>query len=561
MSKRNQIYSIVSIRTLLIVLLIGSFAVPLLIGNLKTNYKIEYSPPENTPGSSEFTKDNYSAILTTDDYGLGTVSIDDMHFNEFRLGIVNHSINYPLLDNDLFSGALNMSVTRIEFIETLNPAIHDNLNRTNNDNTITVKLNESISVLYKNPQEGYLIYFSHFSGAKLLKFYVDNGTSIINLTKGIDYTIDDIYFIVFDYEQYFQQGPTFNFTMHLIWEYKLLLEGWEILQTDEAPLIMNENEQNFTSSFAYIFYLLGYIVLPDLSGTILIDYINVALTISPLDKELFSYQELNINFIDKNINDYLNPDKSLSFGISDLLIPNRGFIIFNFTISFGLKFEEPVGYSWGIDRLVAKRNIRERIYFISMVTGPPHIFLKNVVLYETAIPIDQVVEVSSLFNREVLFFDANASVPRHYGLKVDIPYLIVGETCPISIKYLATQTLTIVVTDTIKMPLVGANVEILYFGAMYGTYISNKSVQPINPGRTDENGQVVLYDVPRGNYTVRIIWQGKLVKETTVNTDKEVNYVFTRVPHFPLWILIFGITTVITTAVGLMYYLKNKKLR
>ncbi len=201
------------------------------------------------------------------------------------------------------------------------------------------------------------------------------------------------------------------------------------------------------------------------------------------------------------------------------------------------------------------------IYFISMVTGPPHIFLKNVVLYETAIPIDQVVEVSSLFNREVLFFDANASVPRHYGLKVDIPYLIVGETCPISIKYLATQTLTIVVTDTIKMPLVGANVEILYFGAMYGTYISNKSVQPINPGRTDENGQVVLYDVPRGNYTVRIIWQGKLVKETTVNTDKEVNYVFTRVPHFPLWILIFGITTVITTAVGLMYYLKNKKLR
>jgi len=155
-----------------------------------------------------------------------------------------------------------------------------------------------------------------------------------------------------------------------------------------------------------------------------------------------------------------------------------------------------------------------------MVTGPPHIFLKNVAIYDTNIYIDQVVKSSSLFNREVLYFDANASVPRKSGLKVIVPYLIAGETCPFSIKYLATQTLKIVVTDTIKMPLVGARVEIFLFAVEYGTYISNQHIQPINPGLSDENGQIVLYDVPVGNYTAKIYWQGKVVKEAIVNTDK-----------------------------------------
>jgi len=561
MSNRKQIYSIGSIRILIIALIIITFTVPVFLGNLKTNSLIDYIPFEDALNSSEFTKDNYTSILTDEDYGLGSVTIDDMHFNIFLKGIDNNSEVYPLLDEDVeISGALKIDTESVEFIETITPAIVDNLNGTNRD-IITVKLNESLKITYNNPQEGYLIYFSHFSGAKLLDFYVDNGSSIIKLDEGIDYTIDSLEYIVFYYEDYFNLA-SFNFTMYLIWEYGLRLQEWSIEQKEETPLIMREREQNFTSRFLYKFFLLGYMVIPDLSGTIPVDYIDVALTINPPDKELLSYQAMNINTFDKNVNDYVNPDKSFSIEISDLFRPNASIFLLNFTCNFGLKFEEPVGDSWAIDRLIAGRIIRERIYFISMVTGPPHIFLKNVALYETGISFNPTdIRTSSLFNRDVQFFDANASIPRQSGLKLIMPYVILGETCPFSITYTATEILTIVVTDNIKMPLVGANIEILLFGVKYGTYISNKSVQPIHPGTTDGNGQLVLNDVPRGNYTVRVIWDGKVVTEAIVTTDKEVNYVITSVPHFPLWILIFGMTSGIILVVGALFYLKYKKLR
>jgi len=565
MFNKPRDYSIFSSKTALIAFLILSITFPVFLGNFKTNSTINYDPYENGLSTNEFTKDNYSAILTNEEYGLGSVSIDDMHFNYYIPGVLNNSDVYPLLDEDLLSGALNIGWPSVEFIETINPAIKDNLNGTNRV-SIKVKLNETFRVEYNYANEGYLIYFSHFAQAKLLEFYVDNNTSIIKLTEGIDYTLDYLNFIVFYYEDYFQQ-KSFNFTMHLIWEYGIGLGDWSLDQREETPLIMREREQDFTSRFTYQFFLIGWAVIPDLSGTIPINYIDVALTIHPPDKELLTYQDFIINGIYVNTIEYTNLDESLSIEISDLFMPNRSFISLNFTYDFGLKFEEPIGESWAIDRLVAGRNIRERIYFISMVTGPPHVYLKDVAFYDNNIFIrpyvqnDEVISTNSLYNRGVQYFDANSSSPRQLGLKVNIPYLIVGETCPFSIKYLATHTLKIVVTDAIKMPLVGVNIEILYFGAIYGTYISNKSAQPINLGRTDGNGQVVLYDVPRGNYTVRVLWQGNVVKEATVTTDKETNFVFTNVPHFPLWILIFGMICGIFLVVGALFYLKYKKLR
>ncbi|MFW9896559.1 MAG: hypothetical protein ACFFD7_12205, partial [Candidatus Thorarchaeota archaeon] len=132
-------------------------------------------------------------------------------------------------------------------------------------------------------------------------------------------------------------------------------------------------------------------------------------------------------------------------------------------------------------------------------------------------------------------------------------------TCPFSIFYRSTESLNIIVTDSIKMPLVGTKVEILHFGAIYGTYISNKTVQPIDPGRTNGNGQILLYDLPRGNYTIKVIWQGNVVKEEMVTTDKSINYIFTNVFHFPLWILVFGAVSGMLLLMGVIIYLKYNK--
>ncbi len=561
MSPKTRNYNIISRRTFLISLLVISFIIPIYAGNFIFNPTLEYNPYSNDLGTNEFSKDDYNAILSKEEYGLGNVTIDNLHFDFYQLGIVNDSEDHPLLDEDFNSFSLFyfLPESGVEFIETISQATSDNLNGTNR-NSIGLKLNETLGVYYNNTQAGYLLYRTAFDNAILLDFYVDDGTSIIKLTKGSDYYLNSKGYIVFYYEDYFNK-PIFNFEMYLIWEYNVALGDWSLDQREETPLIMTEIEQEFTSRFTYQFYLLGYYLLPDAETIMPIEFIDAALTIFPPERELLSYQDFIINTVDVNVNDYLNPDKSISIKISDQFQLNRSFISLNFTYTFGLKFEEPVGNSWAIDRLLAERNIRERIYFISIITGPRYIYLKNVALYDTGIIFDPFVTSSSLFNREVEFFDLNDTVPGQSGLKMNMPYLIMGETCPFSIRYRATQTLNLIVTDNIKMPLVGVTVEILHFGAPYGTYISNKTTQPIDPGRTDENGQIILHDIPRGNYTARVIWQGKIVKEAIITTDQEVNYVLTSVPHFPLWILIFGMTSGIILVVGALSYLKFKKFR
>ncbi|MHA2035412.1 MAG: hypothetical protein ACW972_04235 [Promethearchaeota archaeon] len=564
MAPKTRNYNIISRRTFLIILLIFSFIIPIIyLGNFIPNTTFNEIPLGNDLGINQFSKDDYNPILSFEEYGLGNITIDDLHFDFYDLGTVNDSEDHPLVDNDVF-GTFSLLYfppeSGVEFIEAINSATYDNLNGTRT-NSIALILNETLSVYYNNTQAGYLIYHTAFFNAKLLDFYVDDGSSIIKLTQGIDFSINGKEYIVFYYEDYFKQGSIFNFKMHLIWEYSVSIGDWSLAQNDDTPLVMTKNEQEITTKFTYQFYLLGFYFLPDLQSFLPIDYIAAAITIYPPERELLSYQDFIINTIFVDVNDYVNTDKSISIEISDLFKLNRSFISLNFTCTFGLKFEESVGNSWAIDRLLSERNLRERIYFLSITTGPRYIYLKNVSFYDPGIIFDPSISASSLFGRAMEFSDLNDTIPGQLGLKIIMPYLILGETCPFSIQYRATQTLNIIVTDNIKMPLVGVKVEILHFGATYGTYISNKTVQPIDPGRTNENGQVLLDDIPRGNYTARVIWQGKIVKDAIVSTDLGVNYVLTNVPHFPLWILIFGMISGIILVVGTLFYLKFKKLR
>ena len=535
--------------------------IPGLFGIFKT-HSLEYvNLYENPLNTSTFTKDNYTAaILNEENYGLGNVTIDDLHFIYYVKGIYNQNVVYPLHAVDIETNALVVDTEKQEYINTSRAATKETPLSPKID-TILVRINETLQITYNNPTTGYLIYHSRFASALLEEFYVYDGISVTKLTAETDYTIDNQFFVIFYYEDFFQKGPIFNFTIYFTWQVEFILADWLVFQEENNPLIMEEVEQEFSPKFVYNFYLISWGVNPDNTGTIPINFIEVALTINPPDKDSLSNHEMFVNILDVDINNYLQPDNSLKIEISDSFMPNRSFIILNFTSTFNLKIEEPVGQTWAIDRLVAERNIRERIYFISLISGPKSIVLNYIEFFEPDIYIDEVIEASSLFNREVEYVDANASIPRQLGLMVKIPYLLVEETNPILIKYIASHVLNGVITDNIKMPLVGAIVEIFLLGVKYGTYISNATVQPIDPGRTDESGKFELHNVPRGNYTLRVFWEGNVVKEVIITTDREVNYVFTSVPHFPLWIIIFGMTSGIILVVGTLFYRKNKKFR
>jgi hypothetical protein len=566
MAIKTRDHTIFSKKLFLLVLMIITILIPVLFINTNIFSNINLSKfyvQENVLNMSKFTKDNYTEILTTAKHGLGNITVDDIDFSSLTIGFCNENVHHPLIIEDLINESLKVNIINMEFIETTSPAIKDNLDDTISDKiTITIKLNETLNVEYNNSEARYMIYHSRYVGAKLLEFYVNNGSVISNLTEGVDFTIDNNGYLVFYYEDYFQEGRIFNFDVYLIWEMDLALSGWTIEQKEDEIFEMIEVEQEISVKFNYKFDLFGQSHGFVVGQTIPINAWYVALTVNPLDKEKMNYDKLTLKGTEVNIGNHLNPDKSLQIKLSDLFTPASSSFSLNFTSTFKLRFEEPVGSSWAIDRLIAQREIRERIYFCTLVSGPQHIYLQNVEFYEPNIYFEEVIDGYSLFDREVLFVDANFSITnKRLGLNVTIPFLFVGETCPISIEYLTFQKLKIVITDNIKMPLVGAKIEVFHFGITYGTYISNKTIQPIIPGKSDENGKIVLFNVPRGNYTIKVYWEGRVVKEASISTSKENNYVYTNVNHFPFWILIFGGICGIILIFGVIFYIKNKKLR
>ncbi|MFX1496446.1 MAG: hypothetical protein ACFFBH_02860 [Promethearchaeota archaeon] len=526
---------------------------------------------KNTDVKSQiFSKEDYSPIIKEEKQALGNISVISLNFNQ--KGFFNNSKKYPNLDDDLTSGALNMSFLGINFIETKNPAQVDNLDKEIQDsNRITVILNESINVVYDISipnAEGYLVYGSRLFPCKLKQLWLTNESMSTQEVPNKDYSTDSFNFLVFDYLQYF--GTTRNnFTMHLIWEYNLTVRDWVLYQDSEDMILVKYQQQEIKSLFYYNFSILGQ-KLTNLTVKKSSDNLDVKLKLNLPDKDDLYGHTLKVG--PDNINNFLNTDNSINIST----VADRKLVSLTFNANYTIEFINSVENTWAIDRLVKDTNIRERIYFPSLIGGPKHILLKYLMIHEDTITVDQVVSNSSLFSREVQYFDLNVSnvmedfqksliftqdAVKKLGLKIILPYLILGETDPVIIRYDASNDLIIRITDNINMPLVGVNIELYYYQKSYGTYISNDLNQKISPQFTDENGEIIIRNVPNGNYIVRIYDSSRLIKEATVSANNEINVVRTDEIHFPLIILIFLLISGIFVLLGLISYIQQKKRR
>jgi len=561
MSNKKRNYVITSTKILLVFLIFSCILIPLVLrSNSFNSTSLIYDPGIEI---SKFSKEDYKAILNEEKQALGNITINDINFNGLDEGFSIENTSYPLIWEDYISGALSITRIKMQFLNTSEPAIVDNLNENIEDNNIIkVNLNESLMVELNSPTLGYLIYHSRLFPCRLLQFYVDNGTNIFELNNETDYSIDNDDFIVFNYEDFFKNWPTSEFKMYFIWEYELSIDNWGLHQNQSNDLKIQEQIQNFTVEYHYYFILTGEKYNLSISDPIILaDNIDIALHVDLPDRYLLSDHILELNNEIININDYLNSNKTIDISLAEHFSADQSKFSLNFTTLFTFQFIKPLRETWAIDRLVEKRDIRERIYFPSLIQGPQHIYLKNLSFYEPTIYFEQIIKNSSLFNRNSPYFYLNTSLTGKVGILVKVPYLVVGETCPFILKYISTQTLRLVITDNIKMPLVGAYVEIYYYGQKYGTYISTEWVQPIAPGTTNENGQIILNAIPHGNYTIRVYQNGIFLTESTASTYNEFNYIYTSYPHFPLWIIIFGSINGLILIFGVIFYLKNKKLR
>ncbi|MFX1287564.1 MAG: carboxypeptidase-like regulatory domain-containing protein [Promethearchaeota archaeon] len=529
--------------------------------------------------TSLFSKDDYVPILEAPLQGLGNISITKFSFNEE--GLFNYSYFYPNLDDDLISGALNITYLSTTYLETVKIAHFNNLDESlPQSDRIIVLLNESISIQYNSSienSERFLIYNPKLYPRNLKQVFIQNqsDTNIVELSEE-DYSLDYIDYLKFNYQNYF--GTNFhNFSMYFIFEYDLIPQDWELIQSSEETLTMTQQEQSFTPRFYYNFNLTGTKLTNNVTAPATpADNLVVEVIIDPLDKTLFYDHILKIN--DQNILDFLEQDNKINVTIS----ADAKLFSLEFKLNFTLRFEDPVDFSWAIDRLIGDRNIRQRIYFPSLIAGPDHIFLRNITLLESTLILDQVqkdemdkfIGNSSLFKRPVNCYDVVTSITqgtiddsliftenaiKRKGLKLTIPYLIVGETNPFSVNYDATNDLKIIITDNIRMPLIGYRIELLYFGKKYGTYISNNLTQPMATTYSDENGVVLIENVPNGNYSVRIYQENTMIFETIINTFRDINSIKTDIFHFPLLILIFGGLSGILFLIGLVFYFKYNK--
>jgi len=553
-----------------------STIISLILIDPSSNYRslnLENKDSPIIPELSSFSEDDYSPIINTPEQGLGNITITQFSFDEE--GVFNQSAKYPNLVDDLSSGALKISYLETTYLETTEIAQFNNLDDSiPESNKITVLINESISVQFNSSienSEGYLIYNPLLYPRVLNQVLVKNNTDpIIEELNEVDYTIDSDNYFVFNYQNFF--STTFhNFSLYFIFEYNLTLETWNLTQNPNDDLSLTQQIQTFSPSFYYSFTLIGTKISGNLTKPPeLADNLVLEIIVNPLDKDLFFGHILEID--DQIKVNFLEPDKKINVTIS----ADAKLFSLKFSANFTMQFENSVDFSWAIDRLIGERNIRERIYFPSLISGPEHIILKNITLVESTIIVDQIISNSSLFDRNVNVFDEIISIAqetiensliftknavKRKGLKLVIPYLIVGETNPCSLKYSATNDLKIVITDSIRMPLVGYRIELKYYGKNYGTYISNNFTQPMASAYSDENGEILIENVPNGNYSVKVYQGTVLITELQINTFREVNYLITDVIHFPLWILIFGGISVILILLGLLLYFKNYRFK
>lgn len=558
---KKKIYNCIFLKFFLVIVMISFILFPIIFNCLKSNSYLECD--ESSPKLNNFSLDDYNAILSEEKYSLGSITINNIDFSQFIKGYFKNNVTYPSISTDYDSENLNDTDYALKFMETIDSAIVDNIDSSIIDNNkITVKLNESISFKHNNLTIGGLIYHTRLDSCELLQLFVNNGSDIFELEVETNYTIDTDGFIFFNYTKYFQEWPNTNFTMYFIWKYTLNIIDWSITQISTNNLEILDVEQNFTIDFNYKFELNSYKYnesseLPD--DSILAQNIDIALTVNPPDKNLLNNHTLELNNATVDIGEHLMSDNSVDVYLTDDFTGENSTFSLFFKTQFGLKFIEPVGKTWAIDRLIGEQDIRERIYLPSLISGPQKIYLKNISFYEPGIFTNQIIRNYTFFERSFTYFSVNKTLTGREGIMVKIPYLILGETCPSIIEYRPTQILKVVVTDSIKMPLIGADVKVFYYGKEYGTYISRNRTQPIAPGKTNENGEVSLKYVPAGNYTIKVYKSGLLLKESIGNTINSINYVNTNYPHFPIWIIIFGSLNGIILLLGVIIYLKYKK--
>jgi hypothetical protein len=559
MGKQNTRLKVVVI---LIITLISLSSLCFIFQQNQKNINIDPVLSNQNPSlqTSSFSQDNYSSILEQPKSGVGEITVTNISFYEKGF---DNSTEYEALDDDIGKD-LNVTYSGTTYIETLVNASKNYLKDEYVDNNkVRIKLRDTLEVSYDNTSHdglaGFMVYLPRLTPIEIMEIQVDG-----DILAEDEYSlVTDENFIYFDYFDYYMKSESETFSMNITYSYDISFITWEIDQLNKDELIATEQPlYNFEAKYKYQFYLKGDQFSGDSPiNTIEAENLTVGLIINLFDKDEISNFSLALNEEEKDANNHQISSGIFNISLNEDFTANSSFFELNFTSAFQVRFQDPVGNTWAIDRLLSGNNIRQRFYIPQVLSGPEHLLL-TFSFYEPTILNEQIRQISSQFGRAVVRLPVSAVEEplEDQGILIYTPSLIVGEYgCPFSIKYEAPNSFRIIVTDNINMPLWDVDMKVYYNGLLYGTYISNNYSQPLAPLIANENGEIIMEHLPNGDYRLEIFQGGRIIKSATINTDQETHYISTSIIHFPSVILAFGIISVIILGAGIVLYLRNKK--
>jgi len=468
--------------------------------------------------------------------------------------------------NIIIDKNMTFTYSGYKFLGTIAPASSKTRDWENFKGNLTIRVNETAKFQYWYNETTKLVSFkSELSPKGILREVYVNNTQIdlSNITHS-----QGGYF--YNYSHYYNQKVNDTLVMSFIIDYNVSISYWFLHQVNiktnrtDNPYLINKT----TNIEGYYNYSIAF-------GDENVK-LNATFLINPPDQNYI--YNISMNIYQGNIeNPLVSPFTSYikhSNNSIQLSIQANGTTMYslNFKANFKLQFLNTNGPNfWQMDLLTGGIDLRQRIYEIKCIEGPPSIPISNFYYNETQIPFPDLISVSSELGRPINSEDMNFT--NEYNIKIgpagvklnfmckfegESYYLVLNETDKITITYKASHSLNLIVLDNVKIPVGGAELKIFYQDVPFGTLMSAVKTNQIPLKYTDNSGQVILSNVPNGKYSIEVYYKGKYISTYNVTTTNSLNYIFTSIPHFPIWIIIFSCISLVICLNGIYIYRKYR---
>jgi hypothetical protein len=560
--------------------LIFSIAFQTLMSGFSTQIS---SDPPTTPSSSARPIDDIpiNEIKVEQKNGLGEIEITNarLYGNINESNFISPDTENVTYDHDapLFSGTVRKATT-------------DNADGSNiRVSHISIQINETVQWFYNESisiYDEFMVGFSPEKQPAILKEIYLNETIVSNSSKYYSNTAQDTITFMFDFKEEFQNNPKGNFVLLYVYEVHVPIIAWQIetpikaveigdsiVSDDDFFQYMEDIEQDFTQNYEYNVTLGN-------SETPLNMTAQFAITF-PNPDDIHSVVIDSIGNLDEDDYNVENTDNILTIK-NYLDLYNSSSLDAHFRADFTVEMLEVVDGFWCEDRLVAGEDLRERDYKITITSGPADLMLKYFGFNDTTIFYphlkDETNSIKSALGRLTTIYDMNTSSGISDGViqSEDIsqgismlsakehqisPYVLFKDEIDIiTVQYYAIQDLSFVITDNIQTPLSDIKVNIYFGGISYGSLINLDENYPMGPKISNSQGEITVYNVPVGNFTIEVLdFLGNPKENITVSSLNEMhnNLVITSNIHFPEVLLYFAGISAFFLLLGLVIYKKN----